>query len=245
MRTTLLALTGFAAFTFATSASAAVITLQDYETATAEMIGKNTQEFLREPGLSGSVDDIINDADSKTEIAAGGVFDSTQSALVTLAPKAGAKAASRFLSNSGGNSAINLGGPVGYVGYYYKLDATYADAQVKLAITLDNPGGVDLDSSVKIDAIADGSWHLVQWQLSDADQWETFAFTSSYGDGEILGNTVKVDSLYFGSEVVDRTFSIQVDDISYNADGMLADVPEPASLALLGLGSLACLRRRK
>jgi hypothetical protein len=102
-----------------------------------------------------------------------------------------------------------------------------------------------LERAIQLPIIADGEWHLYEWNLADADQWEPFARTSP--NGVIDNSTVTIDGLYIDALKTsgDQDATFYVDNISFNPDGTVA-VPEPASALTIvcGIAVLGALRRR-
>jgi len=104
-----------------------------------------------------------------------------------------------------GNLAIDS---TGFVGFWLKT----ADPGTSVRLALDDPGTAD--RGVLQSVIADGQWHLYQWDLEDDSQWEGWVT----GDGFITGQTVTIDSIqFFGAG--DAT--IYLDSISHNPLGSL------------------------
>jgi hypothetical protein len=136
-------------------------------------------------------------------------------------------------------------GPYGYVGFFMKTTET--DLQV--FIGLDDgasAGSVGLERSTAIPAIADGEWHLYEWNLADPSVWSNF----SGGNGMIDGPNAYIDSIFFqsGASTANKTFSVLIDTVAYNPFGslaVLAMVPEPSFLVMLLPGVALLLRRAK
>ncbi|QDU35244.1 PEP-CTERM motif protein [Poriferisphaera corsica] len=238
MRSTRLALAGLTAMTLASTSFAGMV-YQDYE-GTWDT-DTDTVNFSYAITTSGSNQNI--GAESTLEIVDGG-YNSTKAAKIKIVASAADQAPdARYIVNK--NATITAANPKvdanGYLGYYYKLDSQYADQAVKLALTIDDPGTAD--TAVKVDAIADGNWHMVQWSLDNNDDWDVFAYPGGLGNGQVDEAKISIDSLYIGGKE-GANFEIFIDTITHAETG-LTDVPEPASLALLGLGSLAFMRRRK
>ena len=84
----------------------------------------------------------------------------------------------RHLSGSQARRSQNRICPTkGYVGFYAKTDASGISA----AIAIDNTSDVTADRGVLKPLIGDGRWHLYEWNLEAANQWEGWA----NGDGII------------------------------------------------------------
>ena len=97
----------------------------------------------------------------------------------------------------------------GYVGFWLKTD----DLGLSVQIALDDPGTADRGFVQSI--IADGQWHLYQWDLENDNQWAGWVT----GDGVITGPTVTIDSMFFYG---DGDATIYLDTVSHNPDGALA-----------------------
>ena len=65
------------------------------------------------------------------------------------------------------------------------------------------------------EVIADGRWHLYEWDLSDDSQWN--AWTGS-ANGILDGATVTIDSIQFAGA---GNALIYLDDVAHNPDGSL------------------------
>jgi MYXO-CTERM domain-containing protein len=123
------------------------------------------------------------------------------------------------------NNRVDVGGqlramgPHGYVGFFLKT--TEADLQIGIGVDDGmSGGGTGLEASTLIPAIADGRWHLYQWNLADADQWSSF----SNGNGAIDGPNAYMDSLFFhtGASTAGKSISFFIDTVAYNPHGSLA-----------------------
>lgn len=155
----------------------------------------------------------------------------------------------RHLSGSGSQANNVALGNVGYVGFLLKVGTAGLDTgDFTASILIDDldtdDTGASIEMSVSIDVIADGEWHLYQWNLADAAMWESFAG----GDGAIDRANITIDSILLHSPEYRGDAQFFLDAISYNSAGDLsALVPEP-SMAGLILGSVAVMmssRRRR
>ena len=136
-------------------------------------------------------------------------------------------------------SLTNVAGNTTYVGYWLKTSSIGLEASI----------GIDDGPALEIGAfrpiLADGQWHLYQWQFQDAADWDAFAGTGP--NGQIDTASVTIDSLLFrggpgfatGSDF-DANFFI--DDVSWNPIGQ---VPEPSIASLLALGGWLAARRQR
>ena len=131
------------------------------------------------------------------------------------------------LGSAGNNAPIPA---QGWIGYFLKTTTP----GLQTSIALDDPGTADRGNFK--DVIADGAWHLYQWDMDDDDQWHGWVT----GDGIITGPILTIDSVFFFSET-DQDAEVYFDFVAHNPDGQ---IPEPATLCMLALGGLALIRRR-
>lgn len=108
------------------------------------------------------------------------------------------------------NPATNLAlEATGNIGFWLMTE----DPNLTVRIALDDPDTAD--RGVEKEVIADGQWHLYEWDLSDDSQWEAW-FNE---DGIITGPTVTIDSIQF-SGTGEATFYL--DSVAHNPLGSLA-----------------------
>ena len=126
----------------------------------------------------------------------------------------------RHLSGSQARRSQNRICPTkGYVGFYAKTDASGISA----AIAIDNTSDVTADRGVLKPLIGDGRWHLYEWNLEAANQWEGWA----NGDGIIDTPDFTVDSIQFYGP--DSDCEIYVDTIAHNSTGSIGDITSPGT----------------
>jgi hypothetical protein len=143
----------------------------------------------------------------------------------------------RYLSGQGNPANNEHLGTSGYVGFMMRT--TTPDLLV--SIGLDENLGSAIESGTPIALIADGMWHLYQWNLADAAQWDNF---TSAANGQIDGPVTTIDSIIISSPQ-DHDATVWLDAIGYNPDGPLTNIPEPAvSLGAVTLFLLGSGRRR-
>jgi len=96
----------------------------------------------------------------------------------------------------------------GSIGFWLKTD----DPGLSVQIAVDDPGTADRGFLQNI--IADGDWHLYQWDLENDNQWTGWVG----GNGVIDGPTVTIDSIFFYG---DGDATIYLDTVSHNPEGAL------------------------
>ena len=152
----------------------------------------------------------------------------------------------RHLSGSGAilRNVRFLNGGSTWVGYY--LMTTTPALQASLMID----DGAARERAAFIPIIADGVWHLYEWELADALMWEGSAGTGA--DGVINTSLVSLDSIFVtaldvdpGNPGQDQDATFFIDAVAYNTEGRIAVVPEPSGLLLASLTGLGVLSRRR
>ena len=112
------------------------------------------------------------------------------------------------VGSPGNNLALDANG---YIGFWLKTD----DPGLTVQIALDDPSSADRGFLQEI--VADDQWHLYQWNLEDDRQWEGWI----NGDGDIVGPTVTIDSIFFYG---DGDATIYLDNVSHNPTEFLASI---------------------
>jgi hypothetical protein len=254
MRFTTTLAAALAVAAFASESHAVPIFLQDYEAP-----GGLDEPFNLQPDASGSTEGILDDdapnaAGSSTIAldAADGVLGSSQSAVLTIvdeappaADSAGANGTAyhvRLIPN--GLANMTPANPAfatdGFVGFYLKADPAAAAALLEVAPLLEDSGGTLAGSGgVLKPVIADGLWHLYEWDMDNAADFPN-TFESFYGGtpaAETLEAMASFDSIAILSRGVDGQSSatIKIDQIGYDNEGRLPQppiIPEPASAVL-------------
>ena len=196
-------------------------------------------------GINGETDQLASVFGTRmTSIAyiyTGDAFTGNGSQEITLVRTSAASSVVRHVSGSGvpTNNRVDEGGvpsalaPYGFVGFLMKT--TEADLQVYMGLDdgASSGGTVGLERSMALPAIADGEWHLYEWNLADPNVWSNF----SGGNGMIDGPNAYIDSIFFqsGASTAGTTFSVLIDTVAYNPNGSLAAlfaVPEPSTIVL-------------
>lgn len=113
-----------------------------------------------------------------------------------------------------GNKAM---GDQGFVGYFLRLEP--GNDPLYAAILLDdgNLSQNGLERSSFIPVVADGQWHLYQWNLADDQQWNNF----SNANGGIDGANSFVDAIYLSSAPATSggtnwSGTVWIDTVAYN-----------------------------
>ncbi|HEX6964103.1 MAG TPA: PEP-CTERM sorting domain-containing protein, partial [Lacipirellula sp.] len=136
----------------------------------------------------------------------------------------------------------------GFVGFYLKAAPGLAGT-VQVAPLLEDAGGTfDAAGGVLKTVVADGQWHLYEWDMDDpADFPNSFSdFFGGGGPDVTLDAQAHFESIAIIGTGLPATTVLSLDQIGYNNAGSL--VPEPATLALAGLGLMglvATSRKRR
>jgi hypothetical protein len=144
----------------------------------------------------------------------------------------------RHLSGGGTPANNEQLGTSGYIGFWLKTTTT----DLLTSIALDENLGSSIEVGVAQAVIADGQWHLYEWDLADAAEWDAFAGAAA--NGQIDGPIMTIDSI-FVSSLIDQNATVLLDAVSYNPNGTLAAiVPEPTNITALVLAGFLLRRRR-
>ena len=189
--------------------------------------------FFNDPDFSGSNHGLLEVTDGNGPSSAsrdanqhGRGFASQKISIVSFDDPTWTGFRLRHLSGQGNPANNQHLGVTGFVGAWLKTSTP----ELQIAMGLDENLTAALELSVAQEVIADGAWHLYQWNLADAAQWDSF----SAGNGQIDGPVTTLDSIFISS-LVDQNAVVWIDAVAYNPDGSLAAVvPEPA-------GALAAL----
>ncbi|MBA3485048.1 MAG: phosphodiester glycosidase family protein [Pirellulales bacterium] len=183
--------------------------------------------FTWKPTDSGSTNGITSTsaADYTTDDAQAGVG----SQRITMVRDGNSTARLRHVSGGGNplNNRVDIAGqphalaPNGFVGFFLKT----IDADLQVGIGIDDGvggGTTGLEISNSLPVIADGQWHLYEWNLDDADQWSNF----SGGNGTIGGPNAYIDSVFIhaGASTAGETLTMFLDTVAYNPFGSLAEL---------------------
>jgi len=151
----------------------------------------------------------------------------------------------RHLSGGGSaanNTAFTTSAAVdGWIGLYAKTSATGFNVQIFIE-------GASNNGSIPKNVIADGEWHLYEWDLDDnsggANGWGTISGVIA-GVATVADGSHTIDSVIFRNNAFQNS-TILMDFVAKTDSGTVAAlVPEPATLSLLALGALPLLARRR
>ncbi len=192
----------------------------------ADFYAGDRSTFSLSPTYSGSTEGVLSSSSSQV-IQSDQAFQRGWYQRLTIKDDAGDANGwlVRHVSGSSASKSQNISRATsGYVGFW----ARTSTAGVETAIAIDDINNVTSDRSVRQSLIADGQWHLYEWNLEDDSQWEGWVD----GDGHIIPNsTFTLDSLQFFGPNADAI--IDLDMISHNALGSLTGlIPEPAAAML-------------
>ena len=153
----------------------------------------------------------------------------------------------RHLSGSGAiaNNTVfaTTAGTDGFIGYYLKTTHT----GFTTAIALDGPTNVvaEMDGGVARPVIADGEWHLYEWDLDNPADWTTVPGIG--GGGGLQDSSRTIDSIFLidGLGASGDSKTISLDFVALNDTGSVALIPEPAALGFALFGAMGLLARRR
>ena len=156
----------------------------------------------------------------------------------------------RHLSNGGAvDDNVQLG-KTGHVGFLLKVVTTAVDdGDFTASLLIDDEDNPDdstprMEQARPIPIVADGEWHLYQWDLADAADWMNFL----NGNGAINRASVTLDSVFIEAPQYRGDVTFFLDAVSFNSAGDLSSlIPEPASAlaAALALAPVLIGRRRR
>lgn len=140
----------------------------------------------------------------------------------------------RFLSGVGipGNNLVTAGsqqramGNTGFVGFFMKT----TDPGLQVGLGIDDGyrlGTTGTEVSTSINVIADGKWHLYQWNLADPAVWNNF----TGGNGTINGPNSFIDSIFIHGGAADGSYTVYLDTVAYNPAGQLTSLIAPEVFA--------------
>jgi hypothetical protein len=142
---------------------------------------------------------------------------------------------------------VTSAGTDGFIGFYFKTSSN--NPGWTIALNLDGADGAaaSMDMGNARPVIADGQWHLYEWNLDDDNDWA--AVTGIGGDGTIQNEQHTIDSIYIFTNTAGTAGQVRdpayLDFVAKSDSGTVAAlVPEPGALSLIGLGALGLIGRR-
>jgi hypothetical protein len=202
--------------------------------------------FNLAPGFSGS--SVGEDAaSSNVRLETEGPFEGLGHQKLTLIHDATSTALRIRHLSGGGTPASNVSftttaGEDGWIGFYAKTSDAGLTAQLWIE-------GAENNGGTPQSLLADGEWHLYEWNLDDETGgptgWGAVAGIVA-GDADVQIGTYTIDSIIFrGGTTPSTTQVVYVDFVAKSDSGSVAGlIPEPSSAMLLGLGVLGLAGRR-
>jgi hypothetical protein len=211
------------------------------------------------PNFSGTTvgEDPTSTADMVTEGSLEGagnqrlhlVHDATATALRVRHLSGGPPYNSGNAGNPAGNVAFTTSPDQdGFIGFYLKTTV----AGFETSINLDGSGNTisEMDGSISLPIIADGEWHLYEWDLDSTTDWTFVPAIGGGHGGALLDGSHTIDSIYFRDVdgIPDPTADFSLDFVAKSDSGSIAAlVPEPSAAAFMivaAAGMLGSRRRR-
>jgi PEP-CTERM motif-containing protein len=217
------------------SSWAASIIFDDFNT--------NEGHFNAVPTFSGSNANVA--ATSTADRTTSDTIEGAGAEVIVLdATTAGASTRLRFLSGTGtpaNNVSFTTSNTTtdGFIGLAVKTAISGWTVQ----LALDGPLP-DLQGGVPRTVVADGAWHVYEWNLDSAADWGAVA---SIGGNAVFEEGVQtIDSVVFRNTAAPASSTFLMDFVAKSDSGSIAAlIPEPGTASLLGLGTLGLLARRR
>ena len=208
----------------------------------------NTNEghFTSSPGNNGSGTSTIASTSTADRVTLAPLEGAGNEEVVAVFSTATPIERMRFLSGAGtpaNNIVFNAtAGTDGWIGLYCKCSSNGGGSRVQLAIDESTNTATSMVGTRPITLIADGDWHLYEWNLDVASDWASLSGLTS---NAILANgTHTIDSIFVTS--IASGFTVDFDYVALNDAGSIALLlPEPTSLGLMGLAFAAWVGRRR
>lgn len=119
----------------------------------------------------------------------------------------------RHVSGSSATRGQNILRPTkGYIGFWAKTSTP----NVEISIAIDNTANVTADRGLFTPLVADGQWHLYEWNLEDDSQWQGWV----NGDGVIDTIDFTIDSIQIRTDT-DQDAVIYLDNIVHYNRGSI------------------------
>ena len=175
-----------------------------------------------------------------------GTFEGLGSERVVGVQSTVASARLRFVSGNGtpsnNISFTTSAGTDGFIGYYAKTSTT----GISFAMYLDDSTGATAGTvgALPKAAIADGQWHLYEWDLDNAAQWGVISGSGIAGAAVVSNDSHTIDSLWI--QGITSGATVDYDFVAKSDSGTIANlVPEPTMMSLLLPAALAGFSRRR
>lgn len=151
----------------------------------------------------------------------------------------GASFRCRFLSGTGtvanNTPFTTTSGTDGWIGFYLKTTATGWET----SINLDGAGGAiaDMDGSSSVPIIADGQWHLYEWDLDSLTAWGAVPGIGGGHGGFLADGSHTIDSIWFRDQdgTLGPQATIFLDFVALNPNGSIANLLSEPCLATSGV----------
>jgi hypothetical protein len=148
------------------------------------------------------------------------------------------------------NVPFNLtdAGVDGYIGFYFKTSPNNTGWTIALNLDGADAAAASMDMGHPLPVIADGEYHLYEWNLDDNAVWD--AVTSIGGDGTLQEGQHTIDSVYIFTNTTGTAGQTRdpafLDFVAKSDSGSIAAlVPEPGMLSLMAIAGMGLLRRRR
>jgi hypothetical protein len=235
------------------SSARASIVFDDFDTAS-----DGNGHFGYTPTFSSTtVGESTTAGDNAVTRVTSGTFSGTGGAMSMTAANDGSTTnlRIRLVSGNAPYNSANAGAPAanvsfttsagtdGYIGFIAKTTDTFTTS-----ITLDGATGVagEMTQGKPITMIADGDWHIYEWNLDDNTRWQ--AASGIGGVASVANSAHTIDSIYFfdGQAPAGTHKTVVFDEVVKSDSGSIASlVPEPSTVAVLGMSMIGLLRRRR
>jgi hypothetical protein len=215
----------------------------------------NEGHFALAPNFSGSTSNTAATSTADRIADATAVEGDGFERIVYNASTAGAATRIRFLSGGGtpaNNTTFSTGpGEDGWIGFYARTTSAGWNAQIWVEPSNVAPAAVGNNGSTQTNLIADGDWHLYEWNLDDtsggAQGWQATGVPGIVGGLTTVGDgNHTIDSILFRHAAAPANGTIDFDFVARSDSGTIATlVPEPTTIGLFAMALPAMLRRRR
>jgi hypothetical protein len=213
----------------------------------------NEGHFTSSPiGGSGSTNGITAPSDA-TRVTTEAVEGAGSQQIDLIPTSAGNSMRLRHLSGAGtpaNNTAFTTSSGVdGWIGLYLKTSGSSPASTMTVQIWIEGATAGNDNGSVPKTIIADGNWHLYEWNLDDntggADGWGSVAGIVT-GSPTVADISHTIDSVIFRSTALNGNTTIFMDYVAKSDSGTVAAlIPEPGMLSLAAIGAMGLMSRRR